>query len=210
MITAIFDMDGTLINSANAICAAVNEIRSELGLTPLENALIMQIINTPGKDWAKELYEIENFSASSFKDGFEKYFIKHYQQSVILYEGVREILEFLKSKNAFLAIATNAPQGSLATILKQHDILPYFNKVLGVSLGIEPKPSPVMLNLIKDESPFKTCVFIGDSDKDRHAALSAKMSYYHAKWGFKGALKEDEFSDAKGLLRFLKKHMNES
>lgn len=210
MITAIFDMDGTLINSANAICAAVNEIRSELSLTPLENALIMQIINTPGKDWAKELYEIENFSASSFKDGFEKYFIKHYQQSVILYEGVREILEFLKSKNAFLAIATNAPQGSLATILKQHDILPYFNKVLGVSLGIEPKPSPVMLNLIKDESPFKTCVFIGDSDKDRHAALSAKMPYYHAKWGFKGSLKEDEFSDAKGLLRFLKKHMNES
>lgn len=207
MITAIFDMDGTLINSANAISSAVNEIRSELNLEPLENGFIMQTINTPGKDWAKELYNIDDFQASSFKDGFEKYFIKHYQQSVILYEGVIEILDFLKSKNAFLAIATNAPQSSLTSILKKHNILPFFNKILGVSPDIKPKPNPIMLNLIKDESPFKTCVFIGDSLKDKEAASHAKMPYYHAKWGFKGTLKKDEFSNKDELKKLLKAHL---
>ncbi|GKX94062.1 hypothetical protein THJ031_10560 [Campylobacter jejuni] len=133
MINVFFDMDGTLIDSANAISCAVNEIRQDLNLAPLSREIIMQTINTPNIDWAKELYNIENFHHSNFKEGYEKYFVKRYEQSVVLFEGVKELLEFLKSKNCFLAIATNAPQSSLSNILKKHDIIPYFDKILGVS-----------------------------------------------------------------------------
>ena len=210
MIAAIFDMDGTLINSANAICEAVNEIRQSRILEPLPHAFITQTINTPGKDWAKILYNIENFSHSSFKEGFERYFIKHYEQSVLLYEGVLGVLQWLKSRGAYLAIATNAPQASLGAVLAKHGILPFFDKVLGVSAGIEPKPHPMMLNLIKDEANAvlaqkfgaqnlaknsakarefaqdfgaKNCIFVGDSLKDKEAAKNAKMPFLWAKWG---------------------------
>lgn len=210
MIAAIFDMDGTLINSANAICEAVNEIRQSRNLVPLPHAFITQTINTPGKDWAKILYNIENFSHSSFKEGFERYFIKHYEQSVLLYEGVREVLQWLKSHGAYLAIATNAPQASLDAVLAKHGILPFFDKVLGVSASIEPKPHPMMLNLIRDEVSVvlaqkfgaqnlaknsakarefvqnfgaKNCIFVGDSLKDKEAAKNAKMPFLWAKWG---------------------------
>ncbi|ELZ2120112.1 HAD family hydrolase, partial [Campylobacter coli] len=61
MINVFFDMDGTLIDSANAISCAVNEIRNELNLSPLSREKIMQTINTPNVDWAKELYSIDNF-----------------------------------------------------------------------------------------------------------------------------------------------------
>ena len=128
MINVFFDMDGTLIDSANAISAAVNEIRAELKLSPMKREDIMRIINTPQIDWAKELYEMKNFNHSSFKDGFEKYFIKHYQQSVVLFEGIKEILNFLKEQKCYLAIATNAPQSSLTQILNKHNILPYFRE----------------------------------------------------------------------------------
>ncbi|TQR32978.1 HAD family hydrolase [Campylobacter sp. MIT 99-7217] len=202
MINVIFDMDGTLINSANAICEAVNEIRKDLNLKSLEHDFIMQTINTPGKDWAKILYDIDDFEQSSFKDGFEKYFIKHYQQSVILYEGIKETLAYLKRKNCYLAIATNAPQSSLLEILKKHDIVHFFDKILGVSLGIEPKPNPMMITLIKDEARFKKTIFVGDSQKDRLAAFNAKVPYFHAKWGQKEAL-EDEFRDYKELIKKL-------
>lgn len=182
MINVIFDMDGTLINSANAICEAVNEVRASLNLEPLPHEFIIQTINTPGKDWAKILYNIDNFAHSSFKEGFEKFFVKHYQQSVVLFEGVLGVLEWLKSKDCYLAIATNAPQGSLGAVLQKHGILPYFDKILGVSLGIEPKPHPMMLNLIHDEAKFNTSVFVGDSQKDKGAAQNAKMPFLHAKW----------------------------
>ncbi|TKX28822.1 HAD family hydrolase [Campylobacter sp. MIT 12-5580] len=206
MINVIFDMDGTLINSANAISSAVNEIRADLKLAPLEPRFIMQTINTPGKDWAKILYDIDKFEHSSFKDGFERYFIKHYQKSVLLYDGVIEVLEFLKSKNCYLAIATNAPQSSLTQILNKHNILPFFSKVLGVSLGIEPKPHPMMLKLISDEAPFEKSVFVGDSDKDKQAAQNANMPYFHAKWGEEKCQK-DEFKNADELIELLRTQM---
>ncbi|MBS4235283.1 HAD family hydrolase [Campylobacter vulpis] len=206
MINVFFDMDGILIDSANAISAAVNEIRAELKLNPMKREDIMRIINTPQIDWAKELYEMKNFNHSSFKEGFEKYFIKHYQQSVVLFEGIKEILDFLKEQKCYLAIATNAPQSSLTQILNKHNILPYFDKVLGVSVGIEPKPSPMMLNLLKEEAPYQTSLFIGDSAKDKEAAQNAKIPYYHAKW-YEKELKENEFGNSKELLVFLKNHL---
>ena len=206
MINVFFDMDGTLIDSANAISAAVNEIRAELKLSPMKREDIMRIINTPQIDWAKELYEMKNFNHSSFKDGFEKYFIKHYQQSVVLFEGIKEILDFLKEQKCYLAIATNAPQSSLTQILNKHNILSYFDKILGVSVGIEPKPSPMMLHLLKAEAPYQTSLFIGDSAKDKEAAQRADIPYYHAKW-YEKDLKENEFSNAKELLNFLKNHL---
>ncbi|EAH9284133.1 HAD family hydrolase [Campylobacter upsaliensis] len=206
MINVFFDMDGTLIDSANAISSAVNEIRAELKLSPMKREDIMRIINTPQIDWAKELYEMKNFNHSSFKDGFEKYFIKHYQQSVVLFEGIKEILDFLKEQKCYLAIATNAPQSSLTQILNKHNILSYFDKILGVSVGIEPKPSPMMLHLLKAEAPYQTSLFIGDSAKDKEAAQRADIPYYHAKW-YEKDLKENEFSNAKELLNFLKNHL---
>ncbi|MCR2110795.1 HAD family hydrolase [Campylobacter upsaliensis] len=206
MINVFFDMDGTLIDSANAISSAVNEIRAELKLSPLKREDVMRIINTPQIDWAKELYEMKNFNHSSFKDGFEKYFIKHYQQSVVLFEGIKEILDFLKEQKCYLAIATNAPQSSLTQILNKHNILPYFDKILGVSVGIEPKPSPMMLHLLKEEASYQTSLFIGDSAKDKEAAQRADIPYYHAKW-YEKDLKENEFSNAEELLIFLKNHL---
>lgn len=206
MINVFFDMDGTLIDSANAISCAVNEIRNELNLNPLSREKIMQTINTPNIDWAKELYNIDNFHHSSFKDGFEKYFIKHYEQSVVLFEGIIEILDFLKNKNCFLAIATNAPQSSLTSILKKHNIIPYFDKILGVSIGIEPKPHPQMLHLLMSEAPYQKSIFIGDSQKDKECAKNANIPYYHAKW-YQKNLKENEFNNAAMLKAFLQMHL---
>jgi len=207
MINVFFDMDGTLINSANAIAFAVNEIRAELGLKAKDKNEIYHIINTPNINWAKELYGLDEFEHSSFKDGFEKYFLKHYEKNVDLFDGVSGLLEFLKNKNCYLAIATNAPQSSLSAILSKHNILHFFDKVLGVSVGIEPKPHPMMLELLRKEAPFTTSIFIGDSQKDKECAKNAQMPYYHAKWGCKEPLCENEFSDALMLQSFLQKHL---
>lgn len=206
MINVIFDMDGTLIDSASAISAAVNEIRKDLNLSPLSKELIYKIINTPGINWSKELYNIDDANHPNFKEGFEKYFLKHYEQSANLYEGVYEILEFLKNKSCYLAIATNAPQSSLSDILKKHNIIKFFSKILGVSLGINPKPDPMMLNLIKAEAPFSTSIFIGDSLKDKECAKNANVIYFNARWYEKEILK-DEFSNALELKALLENYL---
>lgn len=209
MLTVIFDMDGTLINSANAISSAVNEIRKNLNLQALDERFILDTINTPGKDWAKILYNIDDFEHSTFKQGFERYFIKHYEQSVILYDGVIDILTYLQNKDAYIAIATNAPQDSLDKILSKHKISEYFNVIVGVSAKMEPKPSPQMLNFIQNQSPFDKALFVGDSKKDEEAAKNANIPYLSAKWNMPTS-KANEFSNANELLKLFEKYFNDS
>ncbi|AXP08296.1 HAD family hydrolase [Campylobacter hepaticus] len=206
MINIFFDMDGTLIDSANAISCAVNEIHKNLNLEKLAKEKIIQIINTPNIDWAKELYNIKDFNHSNFKKDYEQYFIKHYKKSVVLFDGIKELLIFLKNKNCFLAIATNAPQSSLKNILQKHEILSYFDKILGVSSSIKPKPHPMMLELLKSQAPYKTSIFIGDSQKDQECAKNANLTYFHAKW-YQKNLKENEFSNTNELKSFLQRYL---
>lgn len=199
MINVIFDMDGTLIDSANAIVCAVNEIRTDLNLNPLDRNFILQTINTPNQNYAKILYGLDKYSHTSFKEGYEKYFLKHYDKSVVLFDGVLEVLDFCKKNDCYLAIATNAPQESLVPILKKHNILSYFDKILGVSFGIEAKPDPMMLKLITDEAKYKKSVFIGDSLKDRLCAKNVNVDYIHISWQQKIS-QEDEANDEKSLI----------
>ncbi|MCX2682483.1 HAD family hydrolase [Campylobacter sp. MIT 21-1685] len=206
MINIFFDMDGTLIDSARAIVAAVNEIRQLMHLPELSREHILYTINTPGVDWAKEFYNIDDFEHSSFKNGFEEYFIKHYNESVELFEGVKELLEFLKHKQCFLALATNAPQSSLSRILKKHNILLFFDAVVGVSDEMKPKPDPQMLHFLQKQAKYHHSVFIGDSQKDRECALNAKISYYNARW-YEKEIKDDEFNSAEGLKALLEKYL---
>lgn len=206
MINVIFDLDGTLIDSVNAISSAVNDIRKDLKLEILKKDEILKIINTPNINWAKKLYGIDNFENKGYKEGFEKYFLKHYKESVISFDRVKNVLDFLKEKKCFLAIATNAPQESILTILKQQNLNTYFDKILGVSLGIKAKPDPMMLNLIIDEAPYEKSIFIGDSKKDEQSAKIAKIPYINAKWGDKIENK-NEFSNYEELINLLKDFM---
>ncbi|WP_291951076.1 HAD family hydrolase [Campylobacter sp.] len=203
MINVIFDMDGTLIDSANAIVCAVNDIRSDLNLAPLDRDFILQTINTPNQDYAKILYEIVQYSHTSFKKGYEKYFLKHYDQSVVLFDGVIEVLNFCKENNCYLAIATNAPQESLVSILKKHKILSYFDKILGVSYGIRSKPDPMMLKLIIDEAKYQKSIFIGDSLKDKLCAENAKIDYINILWQ-QNIKEEYEANDKDSLIMKIK------
>lgn len=111
-----------------------------------------------------------------------------------------------KSKDCYLAIATNAPQASLKAVLQKHNILPFFDKILGVSLGIEPKPHPMMLTLIQGEARFARSVFVGDSTKDKQAAQNAKMPFLYARW-YESKAGDNEFTNSDELKALLEKSL---
>lgn len=199
MLNVIFDMDGTLLDSENSICEAINAIRKDKSLPMLPKETIQHAIHTPNLNCAKIFYEIDDFPHKSYKVGFEDYFTRHYEQSAVLFEGVREMLQICKERNYFLSLASNAPQEALIEILQKHKIDTFFHSILGTNDKIESKPNPMMIHLALENAPFLSSVFVGNCLKDEGAAKNAKIPYLQAKWGEK-ALKSNEFSTAKELL----------
>lgn len=206
MLNVIFDMDGTLIDSEDCICAAVNAIRKDRNLAPLEYEFIKQTAHTPNVSCAKVFYEIDDFAFPSYKVGFESYFDKAYNDGARLFEGVEWLLRECKKRGYSLAIASNAPQHTLGGILEQHKIFAFFDSILGAQIGIESKPSPMMIHKILQNAPFEKSAFVGNGAKDRGAAKNAGIPYLHAKWGANpSTLEKDEFDSAQKLLAMLEK-----
>ncbi|MGP1484672.1 MAG: HAD family hydrolase [Campylobacter sp.] len=179
----IFDMDGTLIDSAKAICVTVNEIRSEIGLFDLQEQFIIKTINEPGENIAKCLYDIDNPNMK-FRDNFESKFKINYAKFAKVYEGVDNMLGELKKDGNFIALASNAPQETLVAILKKAGILQFFDFIIGARADVPQKPDPTMLNLVIKMGEFDSVIFVGDSKKDELAARNAGIAYLNVSWGF--------------------------
>lgn len=179
----IFDMDGTIIDSAKAIEKTINSIRNELGLGSLSEEFIVKTINEPGKNLAYEFYGINNPSGS-LKDGFEDKFKTNYDLYAVTYPGIKELLKRFKDAGDKVALASNAPAKTLEQILKRNEILELFDIVVGADDDIPQKPDPTMLKVVCDKLGTSRAVFVGDSLKDESAAVNANMPYIHVGWGF--------------------------
>ncbi|ASM38349.1 MAG: HAD family hydrolase [Campylobacter sputorum] len=202
--TIIFDMDGTIIDSSEAICVTINQTRRNIGLkTDLQKEFILKTINSLDKNMTKEFFNLENPTNKMMQD-FQKDFDKNYNIYAKKYECVDEILDFCISKKYFVVLASNAPQDSLKAILEKNKIYDKFNFIIGFSKNTPKKPDPTMLNLAKEKGLNNTAVFIGDSIKDEMAAINANMAYINVSWGF--GENSNKFKNAKNsneLIKFI-------
>lgn len=180
----IFDMDGTLIDSAKAICETVNEVRRELGLEgDLAAEFIVKAINEPGRNLGLDFYGIDK-PDMKLRDNFEAKFKKNYREYAAAYEGVEGLLAGLKEAGHFVALASNAPRYTLDEILQRSGIFKFFDLIVGADENVPQKPDPAMLNLILKSGEFDKAIFVGDSKKDELAARNADMKYLNVCWGF--------------------------
>ena len=181
----IFDMDGTLADSSLAIANAVNFVRKRLGLPPMDPNTIIAKINDPHLNAAEYFYESERFEPRH-EAWFAEYYSANHHRELRLYEGIVELLEWLKNTGCLLAIATNAYRRSTIETLKHLKILEYFDAVASYDDVPRGKPAPDMLwkilerlDCLPDEA-----LFVGDGERDRMAAEAAGIEFILVEWGF--------------------------
>ena len=183
MKTIIFDMDGTILDSSYAIVEGINSIRKSLGLEVLDLVSIMRIVNDPCVNWAQELYEMEQVTPA-ITQRFEILFKSLHVEHSFLYDGIKELLFTCKEAGCHVALATNAPDFAAHGIIKKFGLENVFAQVIGANQVAYPKPHPEMLLRIKESQDFDEVWMVGDSEKDRQAALNANVRYLHVNWGF--------------------------
>lgn len=184
----IFDLDGTLVDSAPNIAEALNGTLQELGLQQFSTSTI--------RGWIGEgvhvLLATALREAGSMRDpgAAMPVMMQHYQASLLqnpqLYPGVAETLTGLRDAGATLALCTNKPSRFIAPLLEHLGIAAHFSRVLGGDSLPQRKPDPApLLQLAKQfQHTPQQCLMVGDSATDAAAAHAANMPLAMVRYGY--------------------------
>ena len=181
----IFDMDGTLVNSSLTIANAINYVRQNLGFDAMEQEYILRLVNDHTINPAQKFYHAQSFDADHEK-WFSEYYTKNHESELVLYEGIKEMLESLKEKGHALGLATNAYRGSTIESLTHLDVYDLFDGIACYDDVAQGKPHPDMLYKLLDELEHSSheSLFIGDGPRDEIASQRAEIDYIMVDWGF--------------------------
>lgn len=176
----IFDLDGTLIDSAPDIHAAVNRTLAENGGGEIDlgtvrtfigngvQVLIERVIGAKGLDMARHGQMVETFL---------KYYEAEPARLTTLYPGVKDAIEQFKDEGWALGVCTNKPEAPSRAILDAFGIGQFFGAVVGGDTLDVKKPDPAMALAVKDRLGAKVAVYIGDSEIDAECARKAGMRF---------------------------------
>jgi len=181
----IFDMDGTLVNSSITIANAINYVRKNLGFEPMEQEYILRHVNDQNINPAQFFYHARHFHPDHER-WFSEYYTKNHEKELVLYDGIKELLESLKHRGDKLAIATNAYRSSTIQSLTHLNIRNYFDALACYDDVPQGKPNPDMLYKILHElkQSREKSVFVGDGPRDEQASKRADIPYIMVDWGF--------------------------
>lgn len=184
----IFDMDGTLINSALDITISINHVRSHCySLSPLHEQFVIDSINAHDRNLARLFYETEIYEENA-RALFEEHYHDQCIQNVYTYNEIIETLSHLSFHGCVMSVATNAPSIFAIRMLNHLGIAKYFSCILGADNVEHPKPHPQMIEDILEHHKYQEnsdhAWMVGDNSKDMQAARSANIGTIFAAWGF--------------------------
>ncbi|MDO5647583.1 phosphoglycolate phosphatase [Paracoccus sp. (in: a-proteobacteria)] len=217
----IFDLDGTLIDSAPDIHATANVVMAAQGLGPLDLATVRGFIGRGVPHLVDCLLAAHGIRDSARHADMVADFGRHYDAAVhqtVVFDGVQGALEALRGQGAMLAICTNKPLSPARSVLRHLGLLDYFAVVIGGDSCAQRKPHPAPLWAARDGCPPGPALFVGDSDVDADCAASAGVPFVFYTGGYCHSAPQDvtaaarfgDFADLPGIIAALQARSSSS
>lgn len=209
----IFDLDGTLIDSAGDICLAVNGLLSELECPPLTLDEVRGFVGEGARRLVEKLLAARPEARTDVDSALAR-FLHLYETTptthTTLYPGLRATLEVLLAEGATLAVCTNKPGTATRNVLRELDLARYFEIVIaGDTLPVR-KPDPGMIDAVVALAGHATrhVVLVGDSEIDAATAIAAEIPFILMTYGYRhkpgdeipATHRIDHMADLPGLL----------
>ncbi len=183
----IFDLDGTIIDSANGINMAFNKAYSEL-YNSADVFDIKDLVGPPIKDiFVKTCKEKDVNKVASFIKMFQEKYDLTYYSDCTLYYGILSLLEFLKDTNIDCFIATNKRLTPTTLILNHLNIDVYFKNIYTIDStqnNYINKTEMVRAVLNREGLIASETILIGDTDHDQVAAQANNIEFIYADHGY--------------------------
>ncbi|MFN3229296.1 MAG: HAD-IA family hydrolase [Asticcacaulis sp.] len=186
---AVFDVDGTLVDSRATILQAAVEAAETLGLTPPDYEAVRQIVGLSLHEAIRQMEPgLTDAELADYVAEFQKAFSRMHQVPGFkepLYAGAMEMVHRLKAEGWLLGIATGNSRRGVQRLLDNHDWHRVFDTAWCADDG-PGKPHPHMLEGAMRSvgvDPDVT-VMIGDTSHDMKMAVAAKTRAQGVSWGF--------------------------
>ena len=194
---AIFDLDGTVLDTAKDISSAVNYVLKKYGFPQVDMDHVLHNTGYASR-YLLEHSVPEGTDVDALYPEYTAYYNAHSNDTSSPYPGITGVLEKLKACGLRLALVSNKPEPAVITLMDQH-FPGIFECTIGDKDGQRKKPYPDSVNralaLLGEER--ENCVYIGDSEVDVLTAKNAGMPCISVKWGFRS---EKELIDAGASL----------
>jgi phosphoglycolate phosphatase len=184
---ALFDLDGTLVDSLDDLTDAVNHMLSVFGRQQLKPVQVKQLVGKGARNLVQRA--LDTISPEEITRGlsvFTEFNTLHITDNSRLYPGARELLHQLATDGVRMAVISNKQESLSRLILKALEIDTFFDIIAGGDTFPEMKPSPLPLVKVIGEfgcSPAEA-VMVGDSINDIQAGNLAGIATIGCSWGY--------------------------
>ena len=186
----LFDLDGTLLDTAPDMADAANRVLADYDQPPLTQQQIQANTSMGAKGLLTAGFGTipDHLDIMALREEFLRYYEDNICVNTSFYQGVTALLAQLEAKGIQWGIMTNKP-GFLTDML-----LPFFPElqraqtiVCGDTLAVaKPHPEPLLHASQQMGVNHQDCIYVGDIEKDMIAAKAANMAGYVAGWGYIG------------------------
>ena len=185
--TVLFDLDGTLVDTAPDLMRAHNHVMKKFGYPTKSTEEIRNLVGKGaaaliGRSiWGQAKKEFHSVIDLKIKDEMSKEFVNYYGKNIInestLIKGVKEFLMWCKNQNISMAVCTNKQEHLSNDLLKKIGIYDFFEYVAGSDTFDYCKPDPRHLTSVVEilDGDLNKTIMIGDSETDANAAKAAEI-----------------------------------
>ena len=185
--TILFDLDGTLVDTAPDLMLAHNHVMKKFGYPTKSTEDIRSLVGKGagaliGRSiWGQAKKEYHSVKDLEIKDKMSKEFVNFYAKNIInestLINGVKSFLKWCKDQKISMAVCTNKQEHLSNDLLKKIGIYDYFEYVAGSDTFDYCKPDPRHLTNVVEilDGDLNKTIMIGDSETDANAAKAAEI-----------------------------------
>ena len=185
--TILFDLDGTLVDTAPDLMLAHNHVMKKFGYPTKSTDDIRNLVGKGagaliGRSiWGQAKKEFSKVLDEKIKDEMVKEFVNFYGKNIVnestLINGVKEFLKWCKEQNISMAVCTNKQEHLSNDLLKKIGIYDFFEYVAGSDTFDYCKPDPRHLTNVVEilDGDLNKTIMIGDSETDANAAKAAEI-----------------------------------
>ena len=216
-LTILFDLDGTLVNTAPDLMAAHNHVMKRFGYQQKNLGDIKHLAGKGAwimmqRSFKEEIRDEE--TKKKMVHEFIDYYSKNINNESKPIRGIFEFLNWAKSKNISMGVCTNKKEFLAIDLLKKIDMYRYFEYVAGADTFEFNKPDPRHLTSVIEimGGDLKKTIMVGDSEVDAMSAFNAKLPFVLVKDGYteknENEIKHDELiNDLENFDKIIQKYL---